>query len=120
MSSCRSLFRLDETSQRTVRATAYLGTPSFLYTLLKRGRELGSPLGIEVAFVTAEMLPESLRAEVENDFHARLLQGYGTADQGLLAYECTEKSGMSGFSELTITSTPCVAAIGAPLVRAKK
>src|SRR5437868_2936225 len=77
-----------------VRATAYLGTPSFLYTLLKRGRELGSPLGIEVAFVTAEMLPESLRGEVENDFGVRLLQGYGTADLGLLAYECPEKGGM--------------------------
>src|SRR5256712_2521494 len=77
-----------------VRATAYLGTPSFLYTLLKRGRELGSPLGIEVAFVTAEMLPESLRAELENDFKVRVLQGYGTADLGLLAYECTEKGGM--------------------------
>ena len=77
-----------------VRATAYVGTPSFLYTLLKRGREMGSALGIEVAFVTAEMLPESLRAEVENDFGVRLLQGYGTADQGLLAYECPDKGGM--------------------------
>lgn len=75
-------------------ATAYLGTPSFLYTLLKRGRELAMPLSIEVAFVTAEMLPESLRAELENDFGVRVLQGYGTADQGLLAYECAEKGGM--------------------------
>jgi phenylacetate-coenzyme A ligase PaaK-like adenylate-forming protein len=78
----------------TLRATGYLGTPSFLYTLLKRGRELGSPLHIEVAFVTAEMLPDSLRAELETDFKVRVLQGYGTADLGLLAYECTEKGGM--------------------------
>jgi phenylacetate-CoA ligase len=78
----------------TLRATAYLGTPSFLYALLKRGRELGTPLQIEVAFVTAEMLPDSLRAELENDFEVRVLQGYGTADLGLLAYECTEKGGM--------------------------
>src|SRR5205823_9223163 len=78
----------------TLRATAYLGTPSFLYALLKRGRELGAPLQIEVAFVTAEMLPDSLRAELENDFRVRVLQGYGTADLGLLAYECTEKGGM--------------------------
>src|SRR5262249_5084601 len=78
----------------TLRATGYLGTPSFLYALLKRGRELGTPLSIEVAFVTAEMLPDSLRAELENDFNVRVLQGYGTADQGLLAYECTEKGGM--------------------------
>src|SRR5205814_9478031 len=49
-------------------ATCYLGTPSFLYTLVKRGRELGTPLPIEVAFVTAEMFPESLRAELEKEF----------------------------------------------------
>ena len=78
----------------TLRATGYLGTPSFLYTLLKRGRELGTPLQTEVAFVTGEMLPESLRAEMENDFKVRVLQGYGTADLGLLAYECPEKGGM--------------------------
>jgi phenylacetate-coenzyme A ligase PaaK-like adenylate-forming protein len=78
----------------SLRATAYLGTPSFLYTLLKRGRELGTPLAIEVAFVTAEMLPESLRSELEGDFHVRVLQGYGTADLGLLTYECAEKGGM--------------------------
>lgn len=79
---------------RAARASAYLGTPSFLYALLKRARELGTPLAVEVAFVTAEMLPESLRAELEQDFGVRVLQGYGTADQGLLAYECTEKRGM--------------------------
>ncbi len=78
----------------TLRASGYLGTPSFLYTLLKRGRELGTPLQTEVAFVTGEMLPESLRAEMENDFKVRVLQGYGTADLGLLAYECPEKGGM--------------------------
>jgi phenylacetate-CoA ligase len=78
----------------TLRATGYLGTPSFLYTLLKHGREQGAPLHVEVAFVTAEMLPDSLRAELENDFQVRVLQGYGTADLGLLAYECTEKGGM--------------------------
>src|SRR5205807_5849856 len=30
-----------------LRAAAYLGTPSFLYALLKRGRELGTPLSVE-------------------------------------------------------------------------
>src|SRR5713101_5455159 len=53
-----------------LRATCYLGTPSFLYTLVKRGRELGK------------------------DFGVRALQGYGTADQGCLAYECPERGGM--------------------------
>jgi phenylacetate-CoA ligase len=74
-------------------ATAYLGTPSFLHALLAKAREAGAPLRFEVAFVVAEMLPESLRAELEGDFGVRVLQGYGTADQGCLAYECPEKGG---------------------------
>jgi phenylacetate-CoA ligase len=74
--------------------TGYVGTPSFLYTLLGKARESGAALRIEVAFVSAEMLPESLRSELENDFSIRVLQGYGTADLGLLAYECPEKNGM--------------------------
>jgi phenylacetate-CoA ligase len=77
-----------------VGVTGYVGTPSFLYTLLTKARDAGTPLKIKSAFVTAEMLPESLRTELENDFGIRVLQGYGTADLGLLAYECAEKKGM--------------------------
>jgi phenylacetate-CoA ligase len=75
-----------------LRATAYTGTPSFLLTLLQKARETAVPLPIEVAFVIAEMLPESLRGEIEA-FGVRVLQGYGTADCGCLAYECTDKGG---------------------------
>ena len=77
-----------------LRATGYAGTPSFLRTLLSRARELSLPLALEVAFATAEMLPESLRAELEGDFGLRVRQGYATADLGVLAYECSEKDGM--------------------------
>ncbi len=76
-----------------LRATGYVGTPSFLLTLLQKAREAGTPLAFEVAFAIAEMLPESLRAEIETTFGVRVLQGYGTADLGCLAYECTEKGG---------------------------
>lgn len=75
-------------------ATGYVGTPSFLYTILKRAAEMRSPLQLEVAWVTAEMLPDSLRHELETDYGVRVLQGYGTADLGMLAYECLEKKGM--------------------------
>ena len=75
-----------------LRATGYVGTPSFLLTLLQKAREAGAPLALEVAFVVAEMLPESLRADIEA-FGVRVLQGYGTADLGCLAYECVEKGG---------------------------
>jgi len=74
-------------------ATGYAGTPSFLRTLLLHAREANVPLKFEVAFATAEMLPESLRAELEG-FGIRVLQGYATADLGVLAYECAEKDGM--------------------------
>lgn len=76
-----------------VGATAYLGTPSFLHTLLSKAREAGTALRFETAFVVAEMLPESLREELERDFGVRVLQGYGTADLGCLGYECPEKGG---------------------------
>jgi phenylacetate-CoA ligase len=75
-----------------LRATAYIGTPSFLLTLLQKAKEAGAPLSFEVSFVIAEMLPESLRAELEG-YGVRVLQGYGTADLGCLAYECVEKGG---------------------------
>lgn len=75
-------------------ATGYVGTPSFLYTILKKAAEMRSPLQLEVAWVTAEMLPDSLRHELETDYGIRVLQGYGTADLGMLAYECLEKKGM--------------------------
>ncbi len=75
-----------------LRATAYIGTPSFLLTLLQKAKETAAPLSFEVAFVIAEMLPESLRAELEG-YGVRVLQGYGTADLGCLAYECVEKGG---------------------------
>jgi len=75
-----------------LRATGYTGTPSFLIQLLVKARELGLPLALEVAFVAAEMLPESLRADIEG-FGVRCRQGYGTADVGCLAYECDEKGG---------------------------
>ena len=73
---------------------AYAGTPSFLKILLDKGRELGLDLSsLKRALVSAEALPASLRAELES--HGMLvLQCYGTADAGLIAYESPAKEGM--------------------------
>ncbi|HVT18423.1 MAG TPA: AMP-binding protein [Thermoanaerobaculia bacterium] len=83
-------------------ATGYVGTPSFLYAILGKAAEMRSPLRIEVAWVTAEMLPDSLRHELETAHGIRLLQGYGTADAGMLAYECPEKQGMHLHPEVIV------------------
>jgi phenylacetate-CoA ligase len=44
--------------------------------------------------VIGEMFPDSLRRDLRDQFQLDVLQGYGTADLGLLAYECPEKGGM--------------------------
>ena len=80
---------------RALNASGYLGTPSFLMTILKRAQEMGAGrLPFEVAQVGAEALPESLRRQFEEDFGILTRQGFGTADLGMIAYECIEKSGM--------------------------
>lgn len=83
------------TTALAVRATGYVGTPSFLMTILNRAKEMGvGRLPLEVAQVGAEPFPESLRRQFENDFGIMARQGFGTADLGLVAYECAEANGM--------------------------
>jgi phenylacetate-CoA ligase len=88
---------LQVTMARGLRATAYCGTPSFLKIILDKATEIGlaphRDLAIRRAFVAAEMLPESLRAEIEA-LGTTVRQGYGTADLGCLGYECVELGGM--------------------------
>jgi phenylacetate-CoA ligase len=83
------------TVAKAVGATGYVGTPSFLMTILKRAAEMGvGRLPFQVAQVGAEALPESLRRQFEDDHGIFTRQGFGTADLGLVAYECPAKSGM--------------------------
>ncbi len=81
-----------------LKVTGYVGTPSFLVNVSKKAQEAGYDLDrdlcLEVGFVAGEMLPESMRDELEQGFGMLLRQGYGTADVGCLAYECYYKDGM--------------------------
>jgi phenylacetate-CoA ligase len=79
---------------RAVRATGYVGTPSFLLTLLRKAQEMAAPLGLQVAQVGAEPFPESLRRTFESEYGIMARQGFGTADLGMIAYECPEAAGM--------------------------
>ena len=80
---------------KAVGATGFVGTPSFLMTLLKRAEEMkAGRLPFEVAQVGAEALPESMRRSLEDDYGVMTRQGFGTADIGMVAYECVEKAGM--------------------------
>jgi len=83
---------------KSLRVNGYCGTPSFLLNLAEKAEEMGfdclKDLNLQVAFVAAEMLPESLRFKLEEKFGMMIRQSYGTADIGCLGYECREKNGM--------------------------
>ncbi|MEI8182899.1 MAG: AMP-binding protein [Desulfomonile sp.] len=79
-------------------ATCYIGTPSFLIAIFKKAEEMGidaaSEFKLEVGFLLAEMLPESLRKKFMDEYHIIGRQAYGTADVGCVAYECPKLNGM--------------------------
>jgi phenylacetate-CoA ligase len=83
---------------KNLKANGYCGTPSFLLNIAEKAEEMGldlkKDLKLQVAFVAAEMLPESLRLKLEEKFGLILRQSYGTADIGCLGYECMLKNGM--------------------------
>lgn len=83
---------------KNLKVTGFCGTPGFLLTIAEKAEEMGldpkRDLNLKVAFVAAEMLPESLRKTLEDKLGVILRQSYGTADIGSLGYECMEKNGM--------------------------
>lgn len=84
---------LQARAARDVGATAYTGTPSYLKALLeKAGDGAGGGLRFARVVVGAEPLPPSLRAWLEERVQV-VRQMYGTAETGLLGYECEEVSG---------------------------
>jgi phenylacetate-CoA ligase len=78
--------------------TAFVGMTTFLKSLgekaIEKGLDPRKDLRLQVGFVAAERLPESLRTSVQDMFGMLIRQGYGTADVGCIAYECQELGGM--------------------------
>jgi phenylacetate-CoA ligase len=76
-----------------LKPVGYVGTPSFLKVLLDRAANDGVDVSsLRKALVGAEALPAALRAE----FRSRgldVLQCYGTADLGVIAYETVGPAG---------------------------
>jgi phenylacetate-CoA ligase len=83
---------------KNLKVTAFCGTPSFLLNIAEKAEETGldlkKDLNLQVGFVAAEMVPESLRSKLEERLGMIIRQGYGTADIRCLGYECMEKKGM--------------------------
>jgi len=83
---------------RQLHVTGFLGTPSFLMAITEAAEgmrlNLKKDISLKVAFVGAEMFPESLRQKLEGKLNILVRQAYGTVDVGCLGYECPEKKGM--------------------------
>jgi phenylacetate-CoA ligase len=99
---------------RDLGVTGYVGTPSFLMAILAHAAEKGlGRLPLEVAQVGAEALPASLRRTLEEEHGILTRQGFGTADLGIIAYECPEADGMHVMEDVVLEI--CDPETGVPL-----
>ncbi len=73
---------------RALKPDAYIGTPSFLRIIIEKAKETGADISnLRSALLAAEALPPSLRAWFKEQGLKHVMQWYGTADLGLIAYE---------------------------------
>jgi phenylacetate-CoA ligase len=75
-------------------ADGYAGTPDFLKIILDKAGEMGTPLPtLKKAIVSGGALLPPLRQEIQ-ERGVDVLQCYGSADLGLIAYESEAREGM--------------------------
>ena len=77
-----------------LRPSCYVGTPSFLRTLIEKANEKGmAPLPLRSALVSGEAFPPTARAWLK-ERGVEAFQCYLTSDLGLIAYETEAREGM--------------------------
>ncbi|MBH88444.1 MAG: AMP-dependent synthetase [Pelagibacterales bacterium] len=77
-----------------LKPSRYVGTPSFLKMILEKGIENNIDVSsLKTGLVGGEACPPSLK-KILNELGCPVLQSYGTADLGLVAYETWENDGM--------------------------
>lgn len=75
-------------------ADGYAGTPDFLKIILDKARDMGSPIPtLKKALVSGGALLPPLRQEIREQ-GVNVVQCYGSADLGLIAYESQAVEGM--------------------------
>ncbi len=91
-------------AMRDLKVTGFVGTPSFLMTIIKKAEEMGlnfcRDFALKKAWFTGEMLSPSVRKTLENDYAINTSQAYAVTEPGgAIAYECEQKSGMHMMDE---------------------
>jgi phenylacetate-CoA ligase len=82
-----------------LKVTGFVGTPTFLMTVIKRVEEMGynfsAQFSVKRAWFTGEMLPPSLRRVFEEKYRLATFQAYAVTEPGgAIAYECQARSGL--------------------------
>ena len=90
-----------------LRATGYVGTPSFLMAIIKQAEELGydfkKDFYVKRAWFTGEMLAPSVRKTLEEDYNIDTYQAYAVTEPGgAIAYECNCKDGLHLMDEYIV------------------
>jgi len=90
-----------------LKVTGFVGTPTFLMTIIKRAEEMGhdfrQDFALQRAWFTGEMLPASLRKTLEENYQIATAQAYAVTEPGgAIAYECHQKSGMHLMDEYVV------------------
>ena len=82
---------------RDLKVTAYIGTPSFLMSIINQANEMGynfkKDFKVKKACFAAEPLLPALRQTFEKKYGIDTYQMYGATEVGDVAYECSQKSG---------------------------
>jgi phenylacetate-CoA ligase len=82
---------------KDLKVTAYVGTPSFLMSIIKKAEEMGfdfrKDFKVKKACFAAEPLFPAMRLSFEKDYGIDTYQMYGATEVGDVAYECSAKNG---------------------------
>jgi len=83
---------------RETKATGFIGTPSFLMTLLQKikgkGYDFRKDFALRKAILAHELVLPELKQTLARDYGISVGEFYGTADGGLLCCECEYRNGM--------------------------
>jgi len=79
---------------RDLGATGFVGTPSFLLSLMQKAEEKGITLKLRRAVTTAEPLPPALRQTLVGQYGLEVINTYATAELGALAVNTGEGMAM--------------------------
>ncbi len=91
---------------RDMRVTGWTGMPSFLMATFKKASELGMDPGrdfrLRAISAGGEMGGAQIRRQLYDKYGIVSYDSYGTADVGLISYECRERNGMHVHEEVLV------------------